>query len=678
MRILYVLMTITGHNNRGLRQFLSVTQGSIFIVPLLLLLITLPASATSGQNPGNEQSNTLEQYRQLYLSARTTLMRGQMPQYQSQRDRLTDYPLTPYLDYYQLNQRLSRLPVAAVEKFLLENQNSYLADKLRRKWLFTLARQERWEDYRHFYQHQINSTALACLSLQARLATGDSSALSQVTELWQVGHSQPKECDPLFDAWIGAGHLTSEIAWNRFKQAMAAGNRTLANYLTRYLNGREATLADLYIEVGRYPHRIRRHERFQEQSDDMQKIILYGIRRYARQDPVAALRVWERYDAQQLFNQSDRSETQQQLAVSLLRKKQYSEVDNLIADIAEIKNEKLTEVLIRDALTQQNWRNVYQYIQKLPVDSQNSERWLYWRARAMESANIQDPDYQSAREIYSKLSPKRDYYAFLAADILNRDYHLGHSPAPVRDDRVEAISKHPAALRARELRAIGDITNANREWYHMSQGFNDVDDHIAAASVASQWGWHPKTIHSLATAKSWDDLQLRFPLAYNEQVNAAAQKHNISPLLLFAIARQESAFAVNARSPAGALGLMQLMPGTAKQTARKAGIDYQKSRELLVAEKNISLGSFYITELLNKYEGNRILAAAAYNAGPNRVDRWLKNSAQQLPIDVWIETIPYRETRRYVQNILAYSVIYAYRTGAVTTLLTSTEAQGSL
>ncbi len=623
---------------------------------------------------GSAKTSQLEQQRQFYLAARNALQLKQYTVYQQYRDRLHGYPLSPYLDYYYLNRRLSRLPSEQVSQFLDSNSDSHLGDKLRQRWLLTLAKKNRWQEYLRFYSADLRSTTLSCFALQARHASGDELALQEVEPLWNVEHSQPNDCDPLFDTWIAAGGLTPDIAWQRFNKAMSAGNRTLGNYLLRYLTGEELKLAELQIEIGRYPHRIARSERFQQQSPAIQNIILYGIKHYARQDPLAALQAWYRYDAQQLFNSEQRHETQQQLALYLLRKGHHDEVTQLIADIPEISSKTLTEIIIVDALKQQDWPKVHQHIVKLDLDAQREERWLYWRARALEQAELSDPVYNSAGEIYTLLAIRRDYYSFLAADKLGRDYHLGDTPANINPEKLLTIQTNPAARRARELLAIGDTTNASREWYYMSRRLNSEDEHIAAASLAHQWGWHNQTIISLASARSWDDLQMRFPLAYDKQVLAAAQKHSISPLLLFAIARQESAFAEQARSPAGALGLMQLMPGTARQTASRAGVKYQQPHELLLPEKNITLGSYYVNELLEKYEGNRILAAAAYNAGPHRVDQWLQRSAKQLPIDIWIESIPFRETRKYVQNVLAYSVIYGYRTGSIPDMLTRSEA----
>ncbi len=620
----------------------------------------------------------LVQQRQHYLSAREALRRGQMVNYRKYRDRLHGYPLAAYLDFFELNRKLRRLPINDVDKFLNDHPNTYVGDKLRQRWLHQLAKHSRWTDFLQYYDDKVvSSTSLKCRALYARHKTGDAQALTEVAELWNVEHSQPKECDNLFKAWITAGLRTPELNWDRFNKAIKARNRTLARYLAKSLEGQQAKLANLHLEVYSHPQRIRQRHRFQQQTPDMQSIILHGLTRYARHDPLTALYEWRRYDAQQLFDDQQRLATQQQLAMQLVKRGHQKSADQLVSGIAQITSDKVTEFLIRDALKQQDWSKIYRYLQHLPEQEQQSEKWLYWRARALEQLQITDPNFATPQQIYTQLAMERSYYSFLAADKLGYNYQLSDHPVTPAADVTLSIINHPATQRARELKAVGDQLNANREWLYMTSRFNSEDEHIAAAKLAHQWGWHHKTITSMASAKSWDDLRLRFPLAYNKHVFSAAQQHQVSPLLLFSIARQESAFAETAASPAGAMGLMQLMPRTARSTARKAGIKYNK-RDLLKADTNIQLGSFYITELLNRYQGNRILAAAAYNAGPHRVDTWLKSSASNLPHDVWVETIPYKETRKYVQNVLAYSVIYGYRTGTTPAMLSPSEQRKTL
>jgi soluble lytic murein transglycosylase len=625
--------------------------------------------------PDHPSLQQLQQQREHYLAAQDALHKRRLKSYRQNRQQLFDYPLTPYLDYAELRRRLHRLPHQDVDQFFGKNKSSLLGERLRKQWLTTLAKQKRWQDYRSYYTEAADSTELQCYSLESRVRTGDKTALTEVAELWNVGRSQPDECNSIFKLWLNSEHFNQDIAWQRFDKAMAAGKAQLAAYIAKRFETDNRRYANLYTEVHHYPARLHKQQRFLEQSPKMQSVILHGIKRYARRDAPKALRQWQKYDAQQLFDEQQRFEAQQYLASRLVRQGHQDKAEELLAGMSDITSDRLLEGLLREFLKEKDWIKTLTYIQKLPAEAQQSNRWQYWLARAMEQSGSASEKF-TPQHIYTNLALQRDYYGFLAADRLGRQYQLGDAPTLLDQSKVTAIASRPASQRARELLAVGDDLNARREWLFMTQQLT-TEEHVAAAKLAHQWGWHHNTIISLASAKHWDDLQMRFPLAYNKQVQQTARQLNVSPLLLFAIARQESAFAADARSPAGAMGLMQLLPSTAKMTAKRAGIRYRKF-DLLTPEKNIVLGSHYINSLLKQFNGNRILAAAAYNAGPHRVKQWLKSSAEQLPYDIWIETIPYRETRKYVQNILAYSVIYGYRMGTTPSLLSPTEANQSL
>jgi soluble lytic murein transglycosylase len=214
--------------------------------------------------------------------------------------------------------------------------------------------------------------------------------------------------------------------------------------------------------------------------------------------------------------------------------------------------------------------------------------------------------------------------------------------------------------RARELWLIGEKNLARIEWYYGLKTL-DTEQIIAAGELARDWGWYNSGIVAMITGNLWDHLNLRFPLAYNDAIAQAAINTQLDKALIFAIARQESAFAEDAQSHAGARGLMQLMPATAKQQAASSGVKNHTTSDLFKPEHNIQLGSEYLGGLLTQFKGNRILATAAYNAGPHRVKQWLGTPVIEKPADVWVETIPFKETRQYVQNVLTYSVIYNYR-----------------
>ncbi len=206
------------------------------------------------------------------------------------------------------------------------------------------------------------------------------------------------------------------------------------------------------------------------------------------------------------------------------------------------------------------------------------------------------------------------------------------------------------------------LHDARREWRSALRE-RGAEDLLAAGALAARWSWHHQAIFAMIDAQYWDALELRFPLAYADTLLAASRQTAIAEPFLFAIARQESAFGVDARSPAGALGLMQLLPSTARDTARRLGVRYGGWHQLLQAETNVLLGSRYLDQLLDDFTDNRILAAAAYNAGPNRVRSWLARLPEPVDHDVFVETMPFYETRRYVQNVLAFAVIYGYRLG---------------
>lgn len=659
-----------------------VTDKALRLPPLILsvlCLCVLSSISSADQFISSElpsalripQEQLAQQHRKHYQQARDALRKRQMVNYRKYRDRLHGYPLAVYLDYYELSRRLHRLPHKEVDLFLSTHTDTYLASRLQKRWLFTLAKRQRWDDYLAYYNPTFSSVELRCHQLTARLHSGDNTALDEVETLWNVKNSQPDECTPAFNKWIAADRLSDAIAWQRFYKAINASETTLAKYIKKHLSIADQHYATLILDLRYYPHRIRSREKYAEQSSKMQQVISYGIRRYAQKDILSALNQWHKYDAQQLFDDSLRLTTQQKLLSRLIRKKHHQAAQNWLQQMPELNSGHLVEAIIRDALRRQAWDEVYAGINELSAEEQQSNRWLYWRARSQQTLKLSDSSRPSPKQTLTKLSMGRGYYSFLAADRLKSQYNLGDNPVTPKPQRVLQISQQPAALRARELLAVGEINPARREWLSVTSQL-DHDGHLAAAKLAHQWGWHRKTIQSLATVKQWDDLQMRFPLAYNQQVLKVAHQQRVSPPLLFAIARQESAFAADAKSPAGALGLMQLMPSTARYTAKKAGVRYRK-HDLLTPETNITLGSHYINELLTQFDGNRILASAAYNAGPSRVKKWLSSTDKQLDHDIWVEIIPFKETRKYVQNILSYSVIYGYRMGRELPLLTEKE-----
>jgi len=319
---------------------------------------------------------------------------------------------------------------------------------------------------------------------------------------------------------------------------------------------------------------------------------------------------------------------------------------------------------VRAALARGDWAAVAQWIEQLPSAQRDKGQWQYWRARALE--NLQRPE--EANAIFTALAADPGYHGFLAADHLARPYALESSRMVHSADEMEALSQRPGIVRAQELYALDMTVDARREWHFAIEQMNERELQLAAL-LAHQWGWHDRAILTMSRTDNYRDLDLRYPIVFREQVLENAKRQKIDAAWVYGVLRQESAFMIDARSHAGALGLMQLMPGTGKATARLLKSPLRHTRELLNVDKNIRLGTAHLRHLLDKNKGHQVLATATYNAGPQYIKKWLGSQNSELPADVWIEIIPLTETRRYLRRVMASTLIFEHRLrGKVTPL----------
>ena len=621
-----------------------------------------------------KQTEMYERQRQHYIDAREALKNKQKRTYQSLKQRLSNYPLLPYLEYQELLQDLPERPYQKVDRFLAGNKDSYLGDLLLERWLYVLSEQKRWHDYRSYYSAEITSSSEQCLYIWSRHKTGDSEALKETSALWNVGKSQPKSCDPLFKEWKQKGHLTEELIWSRYQKiARRKKNRRLISYLKRLMSAESKLLAEKYELTIRNPERLEKISDYSDKNPITTNIVYKGLLRHINRDSTKANELWKKYQKVLSFD----TEQKQAFNFKLAKRKAFdyevSAAKELLNQLSPENQTTIIEIILREHLKNRKWNEFYTWVNLLSPEERASDRWQYWQARFYEHIEKSKELYLP---IYEKLANTRSYYGFLSADLLDKPYNLQNSPSVINPKTLSQLQKNKVIKRIRELYAIGRVNDARSEWLYVTKDFNK-EQFITLAKLTNDWGWHRKSIESMAAATSWDDLAIRFPIAHQSIITQQAAETNLPPTLIFAIARQESAWEQDARSSAGAMGLMQLLPRTAKATARKAGISYRR-KDLLKPEKNIILGSRYISTLLDKYENNRITAIAAYNAGPSRVNRWLEETEENLPHDIWIEVIPFGETRKYVQNVLSYAVVYAHQTGSSSSLLTELEKQRPL
>jgi soluble lytic murein transglycosylase len=605
---------------------------------------------------------------QLYKQTLTAIKKGHKTRIKLGMEELSDYPLYPYLQLAQITSKLKQLPYQKVDDFLAENGNNVLGNKLRHKWLHVLADKKQWAQFNSYYQAGTNNAELRCLHIEALHSTGYTQlALDKTTPIWLTGKSQPNACDTVFKRWQQAGYKNDNLVWQRTKLALESGNTLLARYLSKHASAHLKPYTRRLISVHKNPRRLTVTEDFNDGSIYSVDIISHGLKRLAPRDYSLATKLWVNYRGYIKFTDQQYFSIRDKISRQIIASGSEDALQWLIIHDPNSEDSYLLEWRIRLALKQNKWSQAENWIALLPDNLSNSSRWQYWKARALQA---QHRDSEKVIALLEDLADQRHYYGFLAADLLRRNYGFNHKEMAV-SQQLQMVLSDPAIKRAQQFYLMGELLSARREWHSVVVNF-DQQQLTAATSIAHQWGWHQQAINTTIRAKQWNDLSIRFPLAYQNNILNTAKSVTIRPEWLYAITRQESAFGQDAYSPVGARGLMQLMPGTAKNVARKMGLNYSKS-DLFKPEKNIALGSNYLKTLLDDFQGNHILATAAYNAGPQRVKSWLNKQNLALPHDIWIETLPFHETRNYIQNVLAFSVIYGHRLGIDTQLINEQE-----
>lgn len=557
-----------------------------------------------------------------------------------------DFPLASYVSYRQL---LARLPEASLDDilgWLRRHRDHPLADHLRHAALDHFGARRDWSSFLAVSHGVPGNTHLRCYYYRALQDQDREEAIRGARSLWLSGESRPDSCDPLFSWLRREGQLDDRLVQERMLLAFRADNVGLMRYLRSLLQDRRARdHAALLLRLHGEPEHVRalRPERHPAW------LVLAGLHRLADRNPVMARKLAPLMAERYAFSDADLDTVLARAAwFSVIRdiRPNRAWLDDYLAGSTSLR---LLEQRIRAAVREEQWEDVLTWTERLPMEHRNAARWQYWRARALESLGRAD----EATRALEAAAGERTFWGFLAAQELGLPYRLNDQPPAWREAPRDAATRD-ALDRVRWLLALGETAAAREEWLHLLRKAGE-EDFDALASEAMRRGWHHFAVSTALFAGRRNVLDWRFPVALRDAFVQAAGETGVDPWLLMAVARRESAFNPDARSPVGARGLMQLMPYTAAQVAQELALPAPADADLADPMLNLRLGSHYLAGLLKRYSGNRILALAAYNAGPHRVDQWLEE--REMPFDVFIESIPFYETREYVQAVLAYRVI---------------------
>ena len=602
-------------------------------------------------------TDSLAEGRRQFLAAYAAADSGAPGAATADSDALRAYPLYPYVIGARLRSRLDDPSAApAIRAFLDTYGDQPAGQSLRSQWLMALAVGKRWDDYLSVYRADIDDTVAArCSAYTARIALDRTDGLADlVIAEWDVPKSVPPACDPAFDWLRGRGLLTPELIERRARAALAAGESGLARYLAKSMPASAAAPILQWAELIDKPQESIEALIASPDTRVEPAALLAGWNRYARKDADAAADLYPSLvRARRLDTAQAASPYAIAVGVQLALTRSPRALEFFALGQPGDHNELSWEWHVRAALWAGNWTRVRETIAAMPEELRSQNRWRYWAARSAEQLG----DKELAKQGYAQVLPTDNWYAVLSAARLGQAFAPTPVPMGLNDKQMETLALQPAFVRAREFVRCDMETLAIVEW---RAGYADLaqPQQVQAIGLAARWGWYLQAIAAAAKLRIFDDYDVLYPRPYDAEVRRGASLTGLPPDLIYAIIRQESLYRADARSSAGALGLMQLLPETARRTAKAWDLPLRSTASLLQPSVNVPLGSAYLRGLYDRSGGQAALAMGGYNAGPGAVRRWLPDAPMEM--DVWVENIPYNETRGYVQRVSWHMIVFGW------------------
>jgi len=565
----------------------------------------------------------------------------------------SDHVLKPYVEYWQLMLDWPRAGDDRIADFLAANSGSRLAEALRGEWLKTLGSRAAWPAYLAEYP-RLSRPDLAhqCFAFRAEFALGNRSRLREAVGLWFSGRDQPSACDPLFAELISAGLINNEDVWRRFRLALQAGNPGVAKALVASLPQEQRPALGLIDRAQSEAARLLDSGSLDLAQRGHREIAIYAVELIARSNSDAAELALRKL-LPGLAGEEQRN-AWARIAVWAARRHEPAALEWFRHAGTVVLNDAQREWWARAALRASDWRTVLSVIDSMGEASRAQPTWRYWRGRALKQAG----QGAAATAIFLELSRQHDYYGQLAQEELGAVMQVPAAVVKIGDVEVQAITRHPGIARATALHGLGLRSEAASEWAWAIRGFTDAQL-LAAAELAHRLSWYDRAINTAERTRDLHDFELRFLAPYRDLAQRAASENQLDEAWIFGLMRQESRFINVAKSNVGAAGLMQIMPSTARWIAKQLGIKRFDTREMQDPARNIQFGAFYLKHVQNSLDGSPVLATAAYNAGPSRAQRW--RTSEPMEAAVYIESIPFDETRDYVKKVMSNAMYYAAR-----------------
>jgi soluble lytic murein transglycosylase len=569
--------------------------------------------------------------------------------------------LEPWAAYWEVRGRLDQAQAEEVEQFMKRWAGSYQEDRLRNDWLLKLGELRDWSNFKRLYPalRMRDDTEIQCYALLVERLDRGTAVADAVASRWLAGRKTDDGCTTAAALLLSTGELQPATVWRKARLAIESKRPQLAREALDLLSpalGQQIQLIHnkplhyLIGAAGTTP------------ADP--ELVLLALIRLADLDADAAAAQMSGRQAQTL-NAEQRAWAwgqigkQSTLALSASALDYFKQVA-----VAALGDDHLAW-RTRAALRAQDWLQVRLSIEAMSEPARQEPSWVYWHARAQLAQAQDEAQRQQALRSFGRIAGSSGFYEMLALEALGRPITLPLAPSPLTATEMAEAERNPGLQRALRAIALGLRSEGVREWHYtiaLAQpgGLSDRAL-LAAAQLACQREIWDRCINTSERTRHVIDVAQRYPLPLRELVLPRSQAIGLDPAYVYGLIRQESRFVVQARSGAGASGLMQVMPGTARWTADKIGMLDFKPSQINERSTNVTIGTAYLKLVLDDFDGSMAMASAAYNAGPGRPRNWRApgGSGPTLEGAIWAETIPFGETRDYVKKVLANTTLYA-------------------
>jgi soluble lytic murein transglycosylase len=586
------------------------------------------------------------------VAAREAAQRGNVKALETLAARTAGHPLASYPAYWLLVATVDKASPEAIRAFLVNYADGPLAGQLRREWLRSLGAAQQWDTFRQEYPaFTLEDVDVACYSLQERLARGDTEALREARGLWLAGREAPASCTPPFEAAYRERLIGSPEAWERIRKVLAAGNVKEARRANAFLANKERMDEKALERANADPAGYLAAEKTRIPGRAVHELLLFAVSRLARNRPEDAAK---HLQARAAVLGPDDTRFGWAAIGHAAAQQHHPRAVEWYAEAGEGPfTDSQLQWKVRAALRAGDWASVRGAVNLMSPEEARDPAWRYWLARALAAEGSREP----ADALLRPLARERNFYGLMAAEDLGAVENPDWTPQASAEADLARIRAIPAVGRALALYRLELNTEAFREWVH---GLRALDDRgfLAAAEVATQAGLADRAIGAADRTASLHDYTRRYPTHHRDSAAAASRQWNVDEALVFSIIRQESRFNASAKSRVGAMGLMQLMPATARWVAKQIPVQPYHPALLTQPEVNVAMGTYYLHRVLADL-GDPVMATAGYNAGPGRAKRW--RDTKPLEGAIYAESIPFNETRDYVKKVMANAWFYHHR-----------------